>query len=74
MIVNQDEPTLSPEEKTMTDKLVAIDFSKIPSTEELDKMKVKPKNRWFNSLMSIIIITIGISLGVIIGLIINHFA
>jgi hypothetical protein len=45
MIVNQDEPTLSPEEKTMTDKLVAIDFSKIPSTEELDKMKVKPKNR-----------------------------
>jgi hypothetical protein len=58
----------------MTDKLVAIDFSKIPSTEELDKMKVKPKNRWFNSLMSIIIITIGISLGVIIGLIINHFA
>ncbi|GHU47162.1 hypothetical protein FACS1894218_1010 [Bacilli bacterium] len=73
-MTNQNELTLSPESKSMADKLLTVDFSKIPSTEQFEKIKVKPKNRWFNSVMVIIIVTIGISLGVIIGLLINYFA
>jgi hypothetical protein len=30
-------------------QLSEIDFSKIPSSDEFQKIKVKPPRRWFNS-------------------------
>jgi hypothetical protein len=51
-----------------------IDFSSIPSSDEFQKIKVKPQNRWFNSVMALSIVTIGICLGVIVGVLVAHFA
>jgi hypothetical protein len=51
-----------------------IDFSSIPSSDEFQKIKVKPQNRWFNSLMALSIVSIGICLGVIVGVVVAHFA
>lgn len=45
--------------------LKSVDFSVIPDSEEFKKIKVRPKNRWFNSIMAINVVLIGICLGVI---------
>ncbi|MDR2369620.1 MAG: hypothetical protein LBD63_03255 [Mycoplasmataceae bacterium] len=50
-----------------------IDFKNIPSGDEFQKIKVKPENRWFNSIMALLVIAIGACVGVIIGIIIYHF-
>jgi hypothetical protein len=36
-------------------------------------MKVKPENRWFNSIMALLVIGIGTCIGVIVGMVIYHF-
>jgi hypothetical protein len=51
-----------------------IDFSTIPSSDEFQKIKVKPQNRWFNSVMALVVIAIGTCVGVTIGMIVSHFA
>jgi len=55
-------------------KLDNLDFSQIPTSDEFQKIKVKPPKRWFNSLMAIEVATIGICLGVLIGYLIICFA
>jgi hypothetical protein len=56
------------------DQLSHIDFSKIPSSDEFQKIKVKPPRRWFNSLMTLSLSILGITLGVTVALVIAHFA
>ncbi|MDR2823181.1 MAG: hypothetical protein LBV37_01455 [Mycoplasmataceae bacterium] len=56
-----------------TRKINNVDFSKIPSSDEFQKIKVKPENRWFNSLMSLLIAVSGSCIGVIIAIVIKHF-
>jgi hypothetical protein len=51
-----------------------IDFSGIPSSDEFQKIKIKPQNRWFNSMMALLIIAAGTCVGVTIGLLVSHFA
>lgn len=51
-----------------------FDFSHIPSGDEFQKIKIKRENRWFNSAMALLVITIGSCIGVIIGVLVNHFA
>jgi hypothetical protein len=50
-----------------------IDFKSIPSGDEFQKIKVKPENRWFNSIMALLVIAIGTCVGVTIGMVIYHF-
>jgi hypothetical protein len=71
MLNSQPEKT-TPENQTK--KFSDIDFSALPSSDEFQNVKVKPQNRWFNSLMTTIVVTIGTCLGVIVGLLVNHFA
>ncbi|MDR0985858.1 MAG: hypothetical protein LBL60_02820 [Mycoplasmataceae bacterium] len=59
--------------KEITSRIENVDFSKLPTSDEFQKIKVKPKNRLFNSLITLIMTTTGICLGVIIGMIIYHF-
>jgi hypothetical protein len=57
-----------------TNQLFEIDFSKIPSSDEFQKIKVKPPRRWFNSWMTITILVLGVTLGITIAMVIIHFA
>jgi capsular polysaccharide biosynthesis protein len=56
-----------------TKKSFDVDFSLIPSNDEFQKAKVKPPARWYNTLMSLILATTGICLGVIIAIVIVHY-
>lgn len=56
-----------------TRMLKDIDFKSIPSGDEFQKIKVKPENRWFNSIMALLVIAIGTCVGVTIGMVIYHF-
>jgi hypothetical protein len=51
-----------------------IDFTCIPSSDEFQKIKVIPENRWFYSMMALLVVAIGACVGVIIGLLVYHFA
>lgn len=46
-------------------KITDLNFDSIPTPEQFEKIKVKSKTHWYNSLLTFLILTIGISLGVI---------
>ncbi|MDR3330301.1 MAG: hypothetical protein LBS76_03400 [Mycoplasmataceae bacterium] len=73
-MANQQPETKENLSRQQTEMLKNIDFSSIPSSDEFQKIKVKPQNRWFNSVMALSIVTIGICLGVIVGVLVAHFA
>ncbi|MDR3163476.1 MAG: hypothetical protein LBT77_00130 [Mycoplasmataceae bacterium] len=57
-----------------TKKLSDIDFSRIPTSDEFQKIKIKPPSRWYNTLMSLTLATTGICVGAIIAILIVKFS
>ncbi|MDR1234508.1 MAG: hypothetical protein LBJ97_00280 [Mycoplasmataceae bacterium] len=74
MTIKQDKTDKNSLSEQQTEMLKDIDFSTIPSSDEFQKIKVKPQNRWFNSVMALVVIAIGTCVGVTIGMIVSHFA